>query len=61
MPSAVVVDSPLSLSASGQLPGKRLQRSAPTWWAHGIDGGKLIKGIQLTAVCDKYRSLLIWS
>ena len=45
LPSAIVVDS-------------RSQRSAPTCWARGIDGGKLIKGIKLSAVCDKHGSLL---
>jgi len=45
LPSAVVVDS-------------RSQRSAPTCWARGIDGGKLVKGIKLTVLCDKHGSLL---
>lgn len=45
LPSAVVVDS-------------RSQRSAPSCWARGIDGGKLTKGIKLSAVCDKHGSLL---
>jgi hypothetical protein len=45
LPSAVVVDS-------------RSQRSAPTCFARGIDGGKLIKGIKLHALCDKHGSLL---
>jgi transposase len=44
LPSAVVVDS-------------RSLRSAPTAWARGIDGGKLVKGIKLFAVCDKHGSL----
>ena len=45
LPSAVVVDS-------------RSQRSAPTCFARGIDGGKLIKGVKLHALCDKHGSLL---
>ena len=45
LPSAVVVDS-------------RSQRSAPTCFARGIDGGKRIKGIKLHVVCDKHGSLL---
>jgi transposase len=45
LPSAVVADS-------------RSLRSAPSAWARGIDGGKLIKGIKLCVVCDKHGSLL---
>jgi transposase len=45
LPSAVVADS-------------RSLRSAPTAWARGIDGGKLVKGMKLFAVCDKHGSLL---
>jgi transposase len=45
LPSAVVVDS-------------RSLRSAPSAWARGIDGGKLIKGIKVFVVCDKHGSLL---
>lgn len=45
LPSAVVVDS-------------RSLRSAPTAWARGIDGGKLVKGIKVFAACDKHGSLL---
>ena len=45
LPSAVVVDS-------------RSLRSAPSAWARGIDGGKLIKGIKLFVACDKHGSLL---
>ena len=45
LPSAVVVDS-------------RSLRSAPSAWARGIDGGKLIKGIKVFAACDKPGSLL---
>jgi transposase len=45
LPSAVVVDS-------------RSLRSAPSAWARGIDGGKLVKGIKVFAVCDKHGSLL---
>ena len=36
----------------------RSLRSAPTCWMRGIDRGKLIKGIKLSAVCDKHGSLL---
>jgi transposase len=45
LPSAVVADS-------------RSLRSAPSAWARGIDGGKLIKGIKRFAVSDKHGSLL---
>jgi hypothetical protein len=45
LPSAVVADS-------------RSLRSAPTAWARGIDGGKLVKGLKVFAVCDKHGSLL---
>jgi hypothetical protein len=45
-PSAVIIDSPLSLSASGQLSGERSCRSAPSCFARGFDGGKKIKGIK---------------
>jgi transposase len=45
LPSAVVADS-------------RSLRSAPSAWARGIDGGKLVKGVKLLAVCDKHGSLL---
>jgi transposase len=45
LPSAVVVDS-------------RSLRSAPSAWARGFDGGKLVKGIKLCVVCDKHGSLL---
>jgi transposase len=45
LPSAVVADS-------------RSLRSAPTAWARGIDGGKLVKGVKLFAICDKHGSLL---
>src|ERR671928_1283312 len=44
-PSAVVADS-------------RSLRSAPTSWTRGIDGGKLVKGVKLFAICDKHGSLL---
>src|SRR4051795_12083500 len=44
LPSAVVVDS-------------RSLRSAPSAWARGFDGGKLVKGIKLFVVCDKHGSL----
>ena len=45
LPSALVVDS-------------RSQRSAPTCFARGIDGGKWVKGIKRHVVCDKHGSLL---
>ena len=45
LPSAVVVDS-------------RSLRSAPSAWARGIDGGKLVKGVKIFALCDKHGSLL---
>ena len=45
VPSAVVVDS-------------RSLRSAPSAWTRGIDGGKLVKGVKLFALCDKHGSLL---
>ena len=45
VPSAAVVDS-------------RSLRSAPTAWARGIDGAKLIKGVKVFVVCDKHGSLL---
>jgi hypothetical protein len=44
LPSALVVDS-------------RSQRSSPTCFTRGIDGGKNIKGIKLHVVCDKHGSL----
>jgi transposase len=45
LPSAVVVDS-------------RSLRSAPSAWARGLDGGKLVKGIKVFLVSDKHGSLL---
>src|SRR3954451_14104406 len=45
LPSAVVADS-------------RSLRSAPSAWTRGIDGGKLVKGVKLLALCDKHSSLL---
>ncbi len=45
LPSAVVADS-------------RSLRTAPSAWERGIDGGKLVKGIKLFAICDKHGSLL---
>jgi transposase len=45
LPCAVVADS-------------RSQRSAPSCWGRGIDGGKLVKGVKLHAICDKHGSLL---
>jgi transposase len=45
LPSAVVADS-------------RSLRSAPGGWTRGIDGGKLVKGVKVFAICDKHGSLL---
>ena len=45
LPSAVVADC-------------RSLRSAPGAWTRGIDGGKLVKGLKVFAVCDKHGSLL---
>src|SRR3954466_1322429 len=45
LPSALVADS-------------RSLRSAPSAWARGIDGGKLVKGLKVFAICDKHGSLL---
>jgi transposase len=45
LPSAVVADS-------------RSLRSAPSAWTRGIDGGKLVKGVKLLALCDKHGSML---
>jgi hypothetical protein len=53
-PSAVIIDSPLSLSASGQLSGERSCHSAPTCFGRGFDGGKKIKGIKIHLAVDKY-------
>ncbi len=39
-------------------PQREVNGYAPTCWMRGIDGGKLIKGIKLSAVCDKHGSLL---
>ena len=36
----------------------RSLHSAPSAWTRGIDGGKLVKGVKLFAVCDKHGSLL---
>ncbi|UEM06755.1 hypothetical protein JL101_030135 (plasmid) [Skermanella rosea] len=46
-PSAVVIDSPLSLSASGQLSGESSCKSAPGCFERGFDGGKKIRGIKV--------------
>jgi hypothetical protein len=54
VPSAVIIDSPLSLSASGQLPGERSCPSVPTCFTRGFDGGKKIKGIKIHIAVDKY-------
>jgi len=45
LPSAVVVDS-------------RSLRSAPSAWARGIDGGRLVEGIEVLVVCDEHGSPL---
>jgi transposase len=39
-------------------PGSGQQRSSPTCFTRGIDGGKNIKGIKLHVVCDKHGSLI---
>ena len=44
-PAAVVADS-------------RSLRTAPSAWERGIDGGKLVKGITLFAICDQHGSRL---
>jgi hypothetical protein len=54
VPSAVIIDSPLSLSTSGQLAGERSCQSAPSCFARGFDGGKKIKGIKIHLAVDKY-------
>ena len=36
----------------------RSLRSSPTAWGRGIDGGKLVKGVKLFAICDEHGSLL---
>jgi transposase len=54
VPSAVIIDSPLSPSASGRLPGESSCRSAPTCFGRGFDGGKEIKGIKIHLAVDKY-------
>jgi transposase len=53
-PSAVVIDSPLSLSASGQLSGERSCRSAPSCFTRGFDGGKKINGVKVHLGVEKY-------
>jgi transposase len=53
-PTAVVIDSPLSLSASGQLSGERSCRSAPSCFGRGFDGGKKINGVKVHLGVDKY-------
>jgi hypothetical protein len=52
-PTAVVIDSPLSLSASGQLSGERSCRSAPSCFGRGFDGGKKINGVKVHLGVDK--------
>jgi hypothetical protein len=54
VPSAVIIDSPLSLSASEQLSGESSCHSAPTCFGRGFDGGKKIKGIKIHLAVDKY-------
>ncbi|KJB90687.1 hypothetical protein N826_36480 [Skermanella aerolata KACC 11604] len=54
VPNAVIIDSPLSLSASGQLSGESSCRSTPTCFERGFDGGKKIKGIKIHLAVDKY-------
>ncbi len=56
VPSAVILDSPLSLSASGQLSGERSCRSAPSCFGRGFDGGKKIKGIKMHLAVDTRRA-----
>jgi hypothetical protein len=53
-PTAVVIDSPLSLSASGQLSGERSCRSAPSCFGRGFDGGQKINGVKVHLGVDKY-------
>jgi len=53
-PSAVVIDGPLSLSASGQLSGERSCRSAPSCLGRGFDGGKKVRGIKIQVAVEKY-------
>src|SRR3954470_23958092 len=57
VPSAVIIDSPLSLSASAQLSGERSCHSAPSCFARSFDGGKKIKGIKIHLAVDKYGSV----
>jgi hypothetical protein len=54
VPSVIIIDSPLSLSASGQLSGESSCQSAPTCFTRGFDGGKKIKGIKIHLAVDKY-------
>jgi hypothetical protein len=54
VPTAVIIDSPLSVSASGQLSGERSCPSAPSCFTRGFDGGKKIKGIKVHLAVDKY-------
>src|SRR3954471_1138069 len=55
-PSAVILDSPLSLSASGQLSGERSCRSAPSCFGRGFDGGKKINGVKVHLGVDTQRA-----
>jgi hypothetical protein len=56
-PSAIIIDRPLSLSASGQLWGERSCRSAPTCFGRGFDGGKRIKG----SIVEAPRSMILFA
>jgi hypothetical protein len=54
VPSAVVIESPLSLSASGQLSGERSCKSAPSCSECGFDGGKKIRSLKVHLGVEKY-------
>src|SRR5689334_22351088 len=53
-PSAVVIDSRLSPSASGRLPAKGSCRSAPSCFERGFDGGKKINGVKVHLGVEKH-------
>jgi hypothetical protein len=53
-PTALVIDSPLSLSASGQLSGERSCKSAPSCFERGFDGGKKINGVKVHLGVEKH-------
>src|SRR3954454_11606315 len=55
-PTAVVIDSPLSLSASGQLSDERSCKSAPSCFTRGFDGGKKINGVKVHLGVDTRRA-----